>query len=87
MIISFISNISLVKSSCIRAFVASLFWDIVRPKASLGFSAASGLNEEQMLYQKMATDFARNEMLPNMEKWDREVGQNVGVGDLQSGPS
>ena len=59
----------------------------MRPKASLGFSAASGLNEEQMLYQKMATDFARNEMLPNMEKWDREVRQNVVVGDLQSGPS
>lgn len=33
---------------------------------------ASGLSEEQQLYQKMASDFARNEMLPNMEKWDRE---------------
>jgi hypothetical protein len=40
------------------------FWSI---------SASSGLNEEQQLYQKMASDFARNEMLPNMEKWDREV--------------
>jgi hypothetical protein len=45
-------------------FVLICFWSI---------SASSGLNEEQQLYQKMASDFARNEMLPNMEKWDREV--------------
>lgn len=33
---------------------------------------SSGLNEEQVAIQKMAQDFARNEMQPHMSKWDQE---------------
>lgn len=31
-----------------------------------------GLNEEQKQIQQLATDFARNEMFPKMEKWDQD---------------
>ncbi|XP_012941253.1 isobutyryl-CoA dehydrogenase, mitochondrial [Aplysia californica] len=31
-----------------------------------------GLNEEQVQIQQMALDFAKNEMAPNMQKWDEE---------------
>jgi len=41
-------------------------WDLL-------FPAASGLNEEQIQFQQMATDFAMNEMRPHMDKWDQEV--------------
>ena len=41
-------------------------------KYELIFSAASGLNEEQCQIQEMASNFAKNEMRPNMEKWDAE---------------
>ena len=35
--------------------------------------AASGLSEEQVAIQSLASDFAKNEMLPHMAKWDQEV--------------
>ena len=35
--------------------------------------ATSGLNEEQAAIQQMASDFAKNEMLPNMAEWDQKV--------------
>ncbi len=36
--------------------------------------AASGLTDDQLEFQTLAADFARNEMRPNMAKWDQEVG-------------
>lgn len=36
-------------------------------------SAALGLTEEQKQIQKVATDYAKNELFPNMAKWDEEV--------------
>ena len=36
-------------------------------------SASLGLTEEQKHIQKMATDFAKNELYPNMATWDQEV--------------
>jgi len=33
---------------------------------------ASGLSEEQVAIQSLASDFAKNEMLPHMAKWDQE---------------
>ena len=36
-------------------------------------SATLGLTDEQKHIQKMATDFARNELFPNMAQWDIEV--------------
>ena len=41
-------------------------------KIILIFLASSGLSEEQIAIQELATDFAQNEMLPNMSKWDQE---------------
>lgn len=35
--------------------------------------AAHGLNAEMVEIQKVARDFARKEMYPNMAEWDREV--------------
>ena len=35
--------------------------------------ASSGLNEEQLAIQQMATDFATNELKPYMSKWDQEA--------------
>ena len=35
--------------------------------------AASGLSEEQVAIQSLASDFAKKEMLPHMAKWDQEV--------------
>ncbi len=37
--------------------------------------ASSGLTEDQAAVQKLATDFALNEMRPNMAKWDQEVSE------------
>eukprot|EP00095_Tigriopus_kingsejongensis_P008743 maker-scaffold92_size382268-snap-gene-0.13 protein:Tk08743 transcript:maker-scaffold92_size382268-snap-gene-0.13-mRNA-1 annotation:"isobutyryl- mitochondrial-like" len=36
------------------------------------FDPTSGLNDEQRQIQKMATDFAMNEMRPNMSEWDQK---------------
>lgn len=33
-----------------------------------------GLNEEQKEFQKVAFDFAAQEMAPNMAEWDQKVG-------------
>eukprot|EP00055_Hartaetosiga_balthica_P003262 m.7166 g.7166 ORF g.7166 m.7166 type:complete len:437 (-) comp2723_c0_seq1:304-1614(-) len=35
-------------------------------------TASLGLNEEQLEFQQMCRNFADNEMLPNMSKWDKE---------------
>lgn len=37
------------------------------------FSAAHGLTEEQKEFQKVAFDFAANEMAPHMAEWDQKV--------------
>ena len=37
------------------------------------FAASSGLTEDQVAIQQLASDFAKNEMLPHMAKWDQEV--------------
>lgn len=37
------------------------------------FSASIGLTDEQKQMQSVALDFAKQEMLPNMAKWDIEV--------------
>ncbi|XP_071527247.1 isobutyryl-CoA dehydrogenase, mitochondrial-like [Panulirus ornatus] len=36
------------------------------------FDPSQGLTEEQLAIQKLATDFAKNEMLPNMALWDEK---------------
>ena len=36
------------------------------------FLATSGLNEDQLAIQELATNFAKNEMHPHMAKWDQE---------------
>lgn len=36
--------------------------------------ASMGLNEEQKEFQKVAFDFAAQEMAPNMAEWDQKVG-------------
>lgn len=49
-------------------------------------AAAHGLTEEQKEFQKVAFDFAANEMAPHMAEWDEKVlhhfifGQTVGTG-------
>jgi len=45
-------------------------YDDVAPVTSV--DPCSGLNEEQLQIQQLASDFAKNEMLPNMAKWDQE---------------
>lgn len=37
------------------------------------FQASIGLTEEQKQIQQMATDFAKNELHPNMAEWDQKV--------------
>jgi hypothetical protein len=37
--------------------------------------ASEGLTEEQKQIQKVAWDFAQNEMQPNMAMWDEKVRQ------------
>lgn len=37
------------------------------------FLASFGLTPEQKEIQKVANDFAKNEMLPNMQEWDEKV--------------
>lgn len=39
--------------------------------------ASSGLTEDQKAIQELATDFAKNEMLPNMAEWDQNVCINL----------
>ena len=36
-------------------------------------SATLGLSDDQKQIQKVATDYAKNELFPNMAKWDEEV--------------
>lgn len=40
------------------------------PAVVTSVDISAGLNEEQRLIQSMALDFAKNEMFPNMSKWD-----------------
>ena len=37
------------------------------------FSASMGLTDHQRDFQKLAADFAKNELAPEMMKWDQEV--------------
>ena len=37
------------------------------------FSASMGLTDHQRDFQKLAADFAKNELVPEMMKWDQEV--------------
>ena len=37
------------------------------------FSASMGLTDHQREFQKVAADFAKNELAPEMMKWDQEV--------------
>ena len=37
-------------------------------------TASMGLNEEQKEFQKVAFDFAAQEMAPHMAEWDQKVG-------------
>lgn len=37
------------------------------------FAAAYGLTDEQREFQKVAFDFAANEMAPHMAEWDEKV--------------
>ena len=37
------------------------------------FSASMGLTDHQRDFQKVAADFAKNELAPEMMKWDQEV--------------
>ena len=50
----------------LKIFIFKIFIDNL-------FLASIGLNEEQCQIQELATNFAKNEMAPNMEKWDMEV--------------
>ena len=36
--------------------------------------ASYGLTDEQKELQKVCFDFAKNELAPNMKRWDEEVG-------------
>ena len=46
------------------------------PSFQIDFSASLGLDADIVEVQKVARDFARREMYPNMAKWDREVLAN-----------
>ena len=46
---------------------------LLRVHKFVSVSASLGLNDEQKHIQTMATDFAKNELFPNMSKWDQEV--------------
>lgn len=51
--------------------------DIVSSLCSLSIAAAHGLTEEQKEFQKVAFDFAANEMAPHMAEWDQKVCWSV----------
>lgn len=37
------------------------------------FTASLGLTDDQREFQRVALDFAKNELAPEMQKWDQEV--------------
>ena len=37
------------------------------------FAASLGLRDDQREFQRVALDFAKNELAPEMQKWDQEV--------------
>lgn len=37
------------------------------------FAASLGLTDDQREFQRVALDFAKNELAPDMQKWDQEV--------------
>lgn len=37
------------------------------------FAASLGLTDDQREFQRVALDFAKNELAPEMQKWDQEV--------------
>lgn len=40
-------------------------------------TAAHGLTDEQKEFQKVAFDFAANEMAPHMAEWDQKVNDST----------
>lgn len=42
-------------------------------------TASMGLSDEQKEFQKVALNFAQNEMLPHMREWDEKVCQALDV--------
>lgn len=36
-------------------------------------AASLGLTDDQREFQRVALDFAKNELAPDMQKWDQEV--------------
>ena len=63
-----------------------IFWNLPfyrSEKITLAPTLASlGLTEDQKMYQKMAQDFATNEMRPHMERWDKEVSKDYKIYSL-----
>ena len=41
--------------------------------SELCFTASLGLTDNQREFQRVALDFAKNELAPEMQKWDQEV--------------
>ena len=39
----------------------------------VSFSASLGLTDDQREFQRVALEFAKNELAPEMQKWDQEV--------------
>jgi len=37
------------------------------------FAASLGLTDDQREFQRVALDFAKHELAPEMQKWDQEV--------------
>ena len=44
----------------------------------VSFSASLGLTDDQREFQRVALEFAKNELAPEMQKWDQEVCEKKG---------
>lgn len=55
-----------------REFINSLMFQICFLSASLG------LTDDQREFQRVALEFAKNELAPEMQKWDQEVCEKKG---------
>lgn len=42
------------------------------------FSASLGLTDDQREFQRVALEFAKNKLAPEMQKWDQEVCEKKG---------
>ena len=45
----------------------------IKFKTHVYLSVSIGLSDEEKEIQELATNFAANELSPNMQKWDEEV--------------